>query len=210
MTKKKKRFRLAAAGLTLVVLAVIYILVLQADFNGEDTVEEENAITVLSVEREDIRTARIENSKGTLQFSYDGETWTSEDDPAFALNQDSVSALFNRLNPLEAVRDLGAQEELADYGLETPVITITVTLEDGQEFTVYLGNEASDGNLYFMTSESDHVYTGDSYLATAFDCELPDLEAEEDTEEDTGEVSEDEDASEEEGSAEEAEVTAEE
>ena len=187
MTRKKKRIRLAAAAVCLVILAVIYVFVLQADFNAEDTTKEENEIAVLTVEREDIRSALIENSQGTLRFTYDGETWTNEEDPAFELNQDSVSALFNRLNPLNAIRDLGAQEELADYGLEEPSITITVTLEDGQEFSVYLGKEASDGSLYFMTSESDHIYTGDSYLATAFDCTMTDLEAEEEeeTEEET-------------------------
>lgn len=183
MTKKKKRLRLAGAAIFLAVLAIIYVLVLQADFNAEDAVEEEDTLSVLSVERDTIRTAWIENSQGTLRLMYDGEVWTSEDDPAFELNQDSVNALFNRLNPLEAIRDLGEQEELADYGLEEPVITITVTLEDGQELTVYLGNEASDGNLYFMTSENGHVYTGDSYLTAAFDCSLADLEAEEETEE---------------------------
>lgn len=106
MTKKKKRTRMIAAVLLLAVLAVTYVLVLRADFNGEDVEEETEEITVLEIEREDISTVRLENSYGTLQFAYDGETWTSEDDPAFQLNQDSMSALFNRLNPLTAVRDL--------------------------------------------------------------------------------------------------------
>ena len=95
-----------------------------------------------------------------------------------------MSALFNRLNPLTAVRDLGEQEDLEAYGLSEPAVTVSVTLQDGQEITVYLGNESSDGNLYFMTSESGSIYTGDSYLATAFDCQLSDLEAEEEEEED--------------------------
>ena len=206
MTKKKKRNRMIAAAFVLAALAVIYMLVLQADFNGEDAAEEAEEITVLTVEREDICTAQIENSYGTLRFSYDGETRTSEDDPSFALNQDSVSALFNRLNSLTAVRDLGEQEELEDYGLAEPVITISLTLQDGQEMTVYLGNEASDGNLYFMTSESTHIYTGDSYLATAFDCQLSDLEAQEEEEEEDASSEEStessEDASAEEESAE--------
>ncbi len=133
MTRKKKRIRLAAAAVCLVILAVIYVFVLQADFNAEDTTKEENEIAVLTVEREGIRSALIENSQGTLRFTYDGEDWINEEDPAFELNQDSVSALFNRLNPLNAVRDLGAQEELADCGLEEPSITITVTLEDGEQ-----------------------------------------------------------------------------
>ena len=168
MTKKKRRLRLCAAALLLAALAVIYALVLRADFNGQDTSEEEEELTVLAVEREDIRSAQIENSAGTLAFSYDGETWSSVDDPDFPLDQDAVSALFNRLNPLNAVRDLGemGEEDLGAYGLEAPAVTISLTLEDGEELSVCLGNEASDGNLYFMTSESSRVYTGDSYLAT--------------------------------------------
>ena len=198
MTKKKKRTRMIAAVLLLAVLAVTYVLVLRADFNGEDVEEETEEITVLEIEREDISTVRLENSYGTLQFAYDGETWTSEDDPAFQLNQDSMSALFNGLNPLTAVRDLGEQEDLEAYGLAEPVITISITLQDGQEITVYLGNDSSDGNLYFMTSESGSIYTGDSYLATAFDCQLSDLEAEEDaSSEESAESSEDASAEEE-------------
>lgn len=194
MTKKKRRLRLCAAALLLAALAVIYALVLRADFNGQDTSEEEEELTVLAVEREDIRSAQIENSAGTLAFSYDGETWSSVDDPDFPLDQDAVSALFNRLNPLSAVRDLGemGEEDLGAYGLEAPAVTISLTLEDGEELSVYLGNEASDGNLYFMTSESSRVYTGDSYLATAFQCELSDFEAEEEKAEETEEESESE------------------
>ena len=199
MTKKKKRTRMIAAVLLLAVLAVTYVLVLRADFNGEDVEEETEEITVLEIEREDISTVRLENSYGTLQFAYDGETWTSEDDPAFQLNQDSMSALFNRLNPLTAVRDLGEQEDLEAYGLAEPVITISITLQDGQEITVYLGNDSSDGNLYFMTSGSGSIYTGDSYLATAFDCQLSDLEVEEEdaSSEESAESSEDASAEEE-------------
>ncbi|HIT65869.1 MAG TPA: DUF4340 domain-containing protein [Candidatus Merdisoma merdipullorum] len=191
MTKKKKRMRMIAAVLILAALAVIYVLVLRADFNAEKP-EEEEEITALTIDRADIRYAQIENSYGTLRFAYDGETWTSEDAPSFGLNQDSMDALFNRLNPLTAARDLGEEEEtegLAAYGLEDPSVVITVTLEEGQEYTIRLGAEASDGSLYFMTSESDHIYTGDSYLATAFDFELSDMEAieeETDTEEEDG------------------------
>ena len=141
MTKKKRRLRLCAAALLLAALAVIYALVLRADFNGQDTSEEEEELTVLAVEREDIRSAQIESSAGTLTFSYDGETWSSADDPDFPLDQDAVSALFNRLNPLNAVRDLGemGEEDLEAYGLEAPAVTISLTLEDGEELSVCLG-----------------------------------------------------------------------
>ena len=87
------------------------------------------------------------------------------------LNQDALTTLWDRLNPLSAVRDLSA------YNLSNPTITIEIIREDSSEITVSIGGTAFDGNVYVMTSESDHIYTCDSYLATAFTFRLIDFEA---------------------------------
>ena len=132
----------------------------------------------MSVAPAEISEAEITNSYGTLYLSYDGETWISPDNPEMDLNQDALAALWNRLNPLSAVRDLGeAPEDLSAYSLADPAVTIRITRDDGTELTVSIGSTASDGNVYVMTSESDHIYTCDSYLATAFTCSLRDFEA---------------------------------
>ena len=185
MTRKKRQIRLLAAIAALAVLGLAYVLVSRADWNSEeaDTVTEE--LSVLTVALAEIREAAITNSYGTLHLSYDGETWTSPDDPSMELNQDALTTLWGRLNPLSAVRDLGeAPEDLSAYSLSDPAITIEITREDGSKITVSIGSTASDGNVYVMTSESDHIYTCDSYLATAFTCQLSDFEAtaEEETE----------------------------
>ena len=185
MTRKKRQIRLLAAIAALAVLGLAYVLVSRADWNSEeaDTVTEE--LSVLTVAPAEIREAVITNSYGTLRLSYDGETWTSPDDPSVELNQDALTTLWGRLNPLSAVRDLGeAPENLSAYSLADPAVTIRITRDDGTELTVSIGSTASDGNVYVMTSESDHIYTCDSYLATAFTCQLSDFEAtaEEETE----------------------------
>lgn len=177
MTKKKRQVRLLAAITALAALGLLYVLVSRADWNGEkdDTATEE--IEALSIAPAEISEAAITSSYGTLRLHYDGETWTSVDDPSMELNQDALSNLWNRLNPLSAVRDLGeAPEDLSAYSLSDPAITIRITRDDGTEITVSIGSTASDGNVYVMTSESDHVYTCDSYLATAFTCQLSDFE----------------------------------
>lgn len=187
MTKKKKQLRLMGAALVLILLAAVYILVHRAGFN-EETEEEVETTDILTVDPTSISAVKLTNSNGTLIFSYDGETWKSEDDPEIALDQDAMTSLFERLNPLSAYRDLGeAADDLAAYGLEEPAITIALALQSGEEVYIYLGDSAADGNLYFMTSDSDHIYTGDSYLVTAFDCEISDLE---DTSEDEDETTE--------------------
>lgn len=178
MTKKKRQVRLLAAIAALAALGLLYVLVSRADWNGEkdDTATEE--IEALSIAPAEISEAVITSSYGTLRLHYDGETWTSPDDPSMELNQDALSNLWNRLNPLSAVRDLGeAPENLSAYSLADPAITIQITRDDGTEITVSIGGTASDGNVYVMTSESNHIYTCDSYLATAFTCQLSDFEA---------------------------------
>ena len=177
MTKKKRKVRLLAAIAALAALGLLYVLVSRADWNGEedDTATEE--IEALSIAPAEISEAAITSSYGTLRLNYDGETWTSPDAPSMELNQDALSNLWNRLNPLSAVRDLGeAPEDLSAYSLADPAITIRITRDDSTEITVSIGSTASDGNVYVMTSESDHIYTCDSYLATAFTCQLSDFE----------------------------------
>ena len=178
MTKKKRKVRLLAAIAALAALGLLYVLVSRADWNGEedDTAAEE--IEALSISPAKISEAVITSSYGTLRLNYDGETWTSPDAPSMELNQDALSNLWNRLNPLSAVRDLGeAPENLSAYSLADPAVTIRIIRDDGTELTVSIGSTASDGNVYVMTSESDHIYTCDSYLATAFTCSLRDFEA---------------------------------
>lgn len=177
MTKKKRKVRLLAAIAALAALGLLYVLVSRADWNGEedDTAAEE--IEALNISPAKISEAVITSSYGTLRLNYDGETWTSPDAPSMELNQDALFNLWNRLNPLSAVRDLGeAPEDLSAYSLADPAITIRITRDDGTEITVSIGSTASDGNVYVMTSESDYIYTCDSYLATAFTCQLSDFE----------------------------------
>lgn len=185
MTKKKRKIRLLAALAALAVLGLLYVLVSRADWNSKENDMTEE-IEALSITPAEISGAAITNSYGTLRLTYDGETWISPENPEMELNQDALTTLWNRLNPLSAVRDLGeASEDLSAYGLADPVITIRITRDDGTEITVSIGSTASDGTVYVMTSESDQIYTCDSYLATAFTCQLSDFEAiaEEETEE---------------------------
>lgn len=176
MTKKKRQVKLLTAIAALAVLALVYVLVSRADWNHEED-ETTEEIEVLSVAPAEISEVEITNSYGPLYLNYDGETWISPDNPELDLNQDALATLWNRLNPLSAVRDLGeAPEDLSAYSLADPAVTIRITRDDGTELTVSIGSTASDGNVYVMTSESDHIYTCDSYLATAFTCSLRDFE----------------------------------
>ena len=191
MTKKKKRIRLLATLLIVIALCAVYVLVRQTDWESEE--EETAGLEILDIDPQEVNAVKIENEKGTILLSYNGETWKSEDDPELELNQDSLDNLINRLHPLSVKRELPeVSEELSSYGLESPEIRVAVALQDGTELTLFFGAEAADGTVYLMTSESESVYTSDSALSSAFDCSLEDLEAvdEEETGEETEETEE--------------------
>lgn len=184
MTKKKKRIRLLVTLLIIIALCVVYVLVRRTDWEPEE--EGTAELEILDIDPQEVRAVKMENARGTLLLSYDGETWKSEDDPEVELNQDSLNNLINRLHPLSVKRELPeVQEELSAYGLASPEIRVSIALQEGTELTISFGTEAADGTVYLMTSESESVYTADSALSSAFDCSLEDLEAatEEETEE---------------------------
>ena len=195
MTKKKKRIRLLVSLLIVIVLCAVYVLVRQTDWESEE--EETTELEILDIDPQEVSAVKIENEKGTILLSYNGEIWKSEDDPELELNQDSLDNLINRLHPLSVKRELPeVLEDLSAYGLESPEIRVAIALQDGTELTLSFGAEAADGTVYLMTSESGSVYTSDSALSSAFDCSLEDLKAvdeeetEEKEEEETGEEAE--------------------
>ena len=63
------------------------------------------------------------------------------------------------LGTLAASRDLGVPESLADYGLESPALTVTATVGD-ESFTYAFGdaNEVT-GEVYLTREGDDHLYT---------------------------------------------------
>ena len=131
MTKKKRQVKLLAAIAALAVLALVYVLVSRADWNHEED-ETTEEIEVLSVAPAEISEAEITNSYGTLYLSYDGETWISPDNPEMDLNQDALATLWNRLNPLSAVRDLGEAPE----DLSATVLLIRLSRSGSSAMTV--------------------------------------------------------------------------
>ncbi len=54
--------------------------------------------------------------------------------------------------------DDGAKSRLADYGLLSPLYTISVKNTDGTTFTFHLGNELEDGKIYAQIDGGNSVY----------------------------------------------------
>ena len=60
-------------------------------------------------------------------------------------------------------------EDLADYGLADPWITLKVEFNDGTSTTVYIGNETPVQYFYYATTDQDNtIYTIGNYITSLF------------------------------------------
>lgn len=173
MTAKKKNHRARNLILTLVMLAVVvglYFVV--SDFSKKEeekeaAAEQEKKITILDMEYSDIAQFSYQHEGETLSFTRkeeDGEShWYYDADESIPLEQSSIETMVSGLTPLSTETQVeGGEENLGDYGLDTPANTVHLKDQEGNEQEILFGNQNSvtleyyvlvDGKVYTVSSE---------------------------------------------------------
>lgn len=191
---KKKRIQLIVLLIICLLCIGAYFLVKHLDLSEtEETAPEAAVVTDFS--SEEVRSLSVTGDH-TLNFVKEEDTWHNADDREVNLDQTKISALINNINHITTDTVVEAPENLAEYGLDNPVRTITAGLENGSSVILYVGN-ANDitGDYYIRMEGNGQVYAVSSYIVTAFDREPADFieetpetteeSAEENTEEST-------------------------
>lgn len=88
-------------------------------------------------------------------------TYTLKGYESLPLDTALVGTLANNVRGMESSAVVSeSADELGKYGLEKPQITAQLHYSDGDEATLYIGDNAPNGSeTYVKTSESDTVYT---------------------------------------------------
>ncbi|MYG09011.1 DUF4340 domain-containing protein [Candidatus Poribacteria bacterium] len=84
-------------------------------------------------------------------------TWQMLKPEASAANTTEVDNLLTTLSGLDTDDFADTQDDLAEYGLDTPQSVISAALNDGTTATLYIGNEA-EGKLYVKRDDSNTVF----------------------------------------------------
>ncbi|QHQ61153.1 DUF4340 domain-containing protein [Anaerocolumna sedimenticola] len=163
-SKKKK-------NLTLIVLLIALILMIAACFslikykdkkaaNGnEDSTKETE--TIANVETDTIQTIYFKNKDNemTLVKGDDGN-WKNSEDEAFPVNQTNAGNMAKAFTDIASSRTITeGVDDLSNFGLDNPAITVTATAKDGTKTTITLGNEAPIGGGYYgALNEDKKVY----------------------------------------------------
>ena len=116
------------------------------------------------IDPEDITAISYDAGDGERAFEKQDGTWVYTTDADFPLKQDFPETIAEDMGQLRADRELVDGDELADYGLEEPVYTVTLTQSDGTVTEIYFGNTVDD--YYYVTVNDDGVvYTVSSTAA---------------------------------------------
>ena len=175
MAKKKKNLiLLLVLCIVLAGFIILYFLMPQKKDEEADT-EETESITVDQIDSTSISSLVIEKEgKEIYSLKKQEDTWQFTDATAVPLDSDVVSGLFDCLNPVEASREiqLAEDQDLSQYGLDAPVMTIHLETNDGKSYQYKLGAVVPiTGGYYGLSASGDTVYCLAEELYSTFDIE---------------------------------------
>lgn len=124
------------------------------------------------------------NDEGSFSFSK-GDSWTYDEDEAFPVDGAAIEDLLSQFQSFRAAFSIENVEDFAQYGLDNPCGSISVTA-DGQTYTIELGNYSKMDQQRYLTLGDGTVYLAehdplDEFSAVATDMilndTLPDFDA---------------------------------
>jgi hypothetical protein len=144
---------------TLILIAALVILggyVYIFEFQGEEQEAAPAEIYGASYGEYDIVELAITGRQGTAHFVRTDNSLTQDWEmrqpapvPPPQLDQSRVNGAATRLAQLSASQVITGVTDLAQYGLDSPVLTVTLTISDGQKITLLSGARTPvGGNRY--------------------------------------------------------------
>lgn len=187
---KSKRLISLCLGILAVGLIVAAAVTVKLKIKPKDTdnsASDSKQIEVIAHSQSDITTVEVKNKNGT--FSFYKKTEPSSDSSSSDTVRWCVSGVGESLtdssaagNIVSSAATVSAEKEIekmsaSQCGLETPLFTVNVTLDDGSTYSLFVGNTAlSNDGYYFSSSETgDKIYLVKDSAVNAFDFELLDL-----------------------------------
>lgn len=169
--KPNKRLRtlLFAAGAVVLLIAILLLVLFLPqggdDPNSSDTPSSDvSSYTVYdkAPKKDDtdvVQKIEVKNTHGTYTLIRKDKALVLDGYTDLTLNDTAVSGVADAATKLKATDSLGKATDFAQFGLSTPVATMTVTYTDGSTLTLYLGNATpSESGYYVRLSDSDEVF----------------------------------------------------
>ena len=170
---KKNKTLLILLGVLIVLLAAYFALKAWNRQQAEKD-EESDAVVVTQIDPAEIKAISYDIGDGERAFEKRDGTWIYTPDADFPLDQSVPETIAEDMGQLKADRELVDGDELADYGLEEPDYTVTLTEADGTVTEIKFGNTVDD-YYYVSLVDSGTLYTVPSSAADNLSQSLNDM-----------------------------------
>ena len=149
---------MAALAAVVVFLAVRVVNALRSSGGSSDASGSAGSQAVTSSgEPVDYASLVYRNGTATLRFLYQDGQWTWQDDPDFPLLPDTVTAVAAALEDLPLRQTLTEFSDLADYELDEPNYSLTLTWTDGREESLAIGKATDNGDGRYVLRNGDET-----------------------------------------------------
>jgi hypothetical protein len=169
----KRTSKLLALTLVLIViLAGAYgVSKLNPEINGSST-EEESEQLLFDVDSQQVTVLTVDYSE-EMSFQWENDSWYYTADSIFPVNTSRIDSMLSAFTAVTSSKTIEEPESLSQYGLEEPLCTVTVN--DGEEHTLMIGDESSMGGERYVSIGDGNVYLTDESVIDSFSYGLMDM-----------------------------------
>ncbi len=174
----------------LLILAVVCLLCVGAYFGARylgtaEEKEETETFTATDFSVSDV-IELIVSGDYPLNFTKDNEVWKNAQDRNASISQSMVESLLTQIHHVTSDTCIENPEDLGQYGLDEPSMTITVTLKNGSSIILNIGDaNGMTGDYYLQVEGNTSVYTLSPSVVSAFEKTPEDFIEETETESET-------------------------
>ena len=167
---KKQKIQMLVIVVILLLCIVAYFLATryakQQEQRDKDS-ETQGQVNLTVIDPDDVDAFSYIADGTTYSYTKNKDTWTCENDTSLKMDADSIATLLGNLKKITAAEAIDDYDSIADYGLDQPQNTITVTCGN-ETTTIDIGdyNEMLQ-EYYIKISGDDKIYLVDSTLKDA-------------------------------------------
>lgn len=168
---KKQKIQMLVIVVILLLCIVAYFLATryakQQEQRDKDS-ETQGQVNLTVIDPDDVDAFSYIADGTTYSYTKNKDTWTCENDTSLKMNTNNIATLLGNLKKITAAEAIDDYDSIADYGLDQPQNTITVTCGN-ETTTIDIGdyNEMLQ-EYYIKISGDDKIYLADSTLKDAF------------------------------------------
>ncbi len=173
MTKRVRR---------IVILVVIFVVLCVATLamslyqEKQEQIQNSNEV-ILAISTDSVASLSWGVDDETLSFTYDSESdsWIYDDDDGFPTSTSEIENLLSVFSEYEADFIIEDVDDYSQYGLDDPVMTINITLDDETAYEITLGNFSSLDSERYISIGDGNVYLAVVDPYDTYDVELSDM-----------------------------------